>query len=57
MLNYEELKQLAKKYFTEASEEQIEILLGDLTRELEIMTHAKIRELVDFERRKKITGQ
>ncbi|GMB01470.1 hypothetical protein [Pelosinus sp. IPA-1] len=54
MLNYEELKQLTKKYFTEASEEQIETLLGDLTRELEIMTHAKIRELVDFERRKKI---
>ncbi|SFL43732.1 hypothetical protein [Pelosinus propionicus] len=56
MLNYEELKQLTKKYFAEASEEQIEILLRDLTRELEIMTHAKIRELVDLERRKKITG-
>ena len=52
-MNQEEVKQLVKKYFTEASDEQIEILLEELVRESEVMIHAKIRELVNCERIKK----
>jgi len=55
MLGHEELRQLVKKYFTEASDEQIEILLEELVREIEVMTHAKIRELVNCERIRKST--
>jgi len=60
MLNHEELRQLVKEYFTdtyftEATDEQIEMLLEELVREIEIMTHAKIRELVNCERLKKST--
>jgi hypothetical protein len=53
MLNHEELKQLVIKYFSEASNEQIENIVEELSREIEIMTHAKIRELVNVERTKK----
>ena len=54
MLNDEELKRLVKQYFTEGSNEQIEKVIEELSREIEIMAHAKIRELVNFERNKKI---
>jgi hypothetical protein len=54
IMNQEELQQLVKKYFTEASDEQIEKIMGELSREIEIMTHAKIRELVNFEKSKKL---
>lgn len=54
MLKRENVKQLVQKYFTEASSEQIEIILEEFAREIEVMTHAKIRELVSVERSKKI---
>jgi hypothetical protein len=53
----EDLRNLVKKYFTEANNEQIEILLAELVREIEVMTHAKIRELVNCERIKKLSDQ
>lgn len=53
-MNHEELTQLVKKYFTDASNEQIETITEELSREIEIMAHAKIRELVNIERNKKI---
>lgn len=57
MLNRKHVKQLVRKYFNEASDGQIEILLEELAREIEVMTHVKIRELVNCERSKKITEQ
>jgi hypothetical protein len=54
MLNHEELKQLVITYFSEASNEQIENIVEELSREIEIMAHSKIRELVNCERNKKI---
>jgi hypothetical protein len=57
MLNRNEVKKLVKKYFTEANDGQIEILLEELVREIEIMIHVKIRELVNCERSKKISEQ
>jgi len=53
MLNQGELKQLVEKYYNEASDEQIEKILEELSREIEIMVHAKTRELVNCERLKK----
>lgn len=53
-MSQEELQQLVKKYFTEASDEQIEKIMEELSREIEIMTHAKIRELVNCEKSKKL---
>lgn len=57
MFKQQDLRNLVKKYFTEANNEQIEILLAELVREMEIMTHAKIRELVNSERIKKLSDQ
>jgi hypothetical protein len=57
MFKHQDLRNLVKKYFTEANNEQIEILLAELVREIEIMTHAKIRELVNSERIKKLSDQ
>jgi hypothetical protein len=54
MLDHEDLKQLVRTYFSEASNEQIENIVEELSREIEIMTHSKIRELVNCERNKKI---
>lgn len=42
MLKQEEVKQLVRKDFTEANDEQIERLLGELSRDIEIAIHAKI---------------
>lgn len=53
MLERENVKQWVQKYFTEANNEQVEILLEELAREIEVMTHVKIRELVSLERNKK----
>jgi hypothetical protein len=57
VLNQEEAKQLVKKYFTEASDKQVEILPEELTREIEVTIHAKIRELVNCERIKNLSDQ
>ena len=57
MLNHEELRELVRTYFSEASNEQIENIVEELSREIEIKTHAKIRELVNYERNKKISDQ
>lgn len=54
MMNHEEVRQLVKKYFSEASEEQVETLMHELSREMEILVHIKIRELVGCERSKRI---
>ena len=56
MFKQQDLRNLVKKYFTEANNEQIEILLAELVREIEIMIHAKIRELVNSERIKKLSN-
>lgn len=56
MLKQEETKQLVKKYFSEASDEQVERLLEELTRDIEITIHARIRELVNCERIKKLSN-
>jgi DNA-binding protein Fis len=53
MLKREEVKQLVQKYYSEANGEQIEKIVEELSREIEIMIHAKIRELVNSERIKK----
>jgi predicted XRE-type DNA-binding protein len=54
MLTPQEINQLVKKYFTEASSEQVEMIMQELSREIEVMVHVKIRELVACERSKKI---
>lgn len=56
MIKQEVLKDLIKKYYPEGSERQIIELLDDLSRELEVITHAKIRENVNFERVKRMTA-
>ncbi len=56
MLKQEEVKQLVRKYFAEANDEQIERLLGELSRDIENTIHAKIRELVNCERIKKLSN-
>lgn len=50
MLNEESLKQLIKNYYPDGTSGQIDNLLADLLREMEVMTHAKIRELVNQEK-------
>jgi len=57
MLNQEKAKELVQKYFTEANDKQIGIVLEELTREIEVSIHAKIRELVNCERIKKLSDQ
>lgn len=43
-----------KKYFAEASDEQIESFFEELAKEIEVMVHAKIRKLSGSERTKNI---
>lgn len=54
MINQHILIDLVKKYYPEGSDNQILTLGEELSRELEIMIHAKIRENVNFERIKKM---
>jgi len=54
MIEKDALKDLIKNYFPEGSENQINILLEDLSSELEVIAHAKIRESVSFERIKRM---
>jgi hypothetical protein len=50
MVNREAAKALIKTYFPEASEEQVEDLLKELTQEINVFAHAKTRELVNQKR-------
>jgi hypothetical protein len=50
MVNREAAKALIKTYFPGASEEQVEVLLKELTQEFEVFAHAKTRELVNQKR-------
>lgn len=54
MIQKDDLKELIKNYFPEGSEKQISTLLEDLSSELEVIAHAKIRENVNFERIKRL---
>lgn len=56
MIQKQVLKDLIKGYFPEGNEEQVNLLLEDLVRDLEVITHAKIRENVSFERIKRMTA-
>lgn len=56
MIRKDVLKDIIKGYYPEGSEAQINALLEDLTREIEVATHAKIRENVSFERIKRMTA-
>lgn len=51
-MNEESLKQLIKNYYPDGTPSQIDNLLADLLREMEVMAHAKIRELVSQEKMK-----
>ncbi|MEG6584621.1 hypothetical protein [Dendrosporobacter sp. 1207_IL3150] len=54
MFKQEMLRDLIKNYFAEASEDQLQYIENELTRELEVTTHAKIREMVSYERIKRL---
>ncbi|MPN46759.1 hypothetical protein SDC9_194357 [bioreactor metagenome] len=56
MIQKDVLKDIIKGYYPEGNEDQINALLEDLTREIEVATHAKIRENVSFERIKRMTA-
>lgn len=50
MIQRDALKQLIKGYFPEGNDDQINAILNDLSSELEVLAHAKIRESVSLER-------
>jgi hypothetical protein len=54
MIRKEVLKELIKKYYPEGSDDQVVALLEELSMEIEVITHAKIRENVSFERIKRM---
>lgn len=54
MIQKDILKDLIKKYFPEGSEAQVGLILEELSGELEVIAHAKIRENVSFERIKRM---
>jgi len=56
MVQKDILKELIQNYYPEASEAQITNLLEELSRECEVIIHAKIRETVSFERIKRFTA-
>lgn len=48
------LRDLIKAYFAEATEVQLKFIEEELTREMEVNIHAKIREMVSYERIKRL---
>lgn len=56
MIQKDVLKDLIKNYYPEGNDDQINAILEDITRDIEVITHAKIRERVSFERIKRTTA-
>lgn len=56
MIQKDILKELIETYYPEGSEAQVANLLEELSREFEVIIHAKIRENVSFERIKRFTA-
>ncbi|GBG57210.1 hypothetical protein SPFL3102_00130 [Sporomusaceae bacterium FL31] len=54
MFKQEILRDLIKAYFAEATEVQLKFIEEELTREMEVNIHAKIREMVSYERIKRL---
>lgn len=54
MFKQEKLRELIKAYFAEANEVQLKFIEEELTREMEVNIHAKIREMVSYERIKRL---
>jgi hypothetical protein len=52
--NREVVKHLLKMYFPEAADKQVDALLKELVQEIEVFTHAKIREAVNQQRMKSV---
>lgn len=50
MIHKDILRDLIKNYFPEGNDQQITALCNELIRDLEVITHAKIRGIVSFER-------
>lgn len=50
MIKRDILRDLIKSYYPEGNEQQITIMCSEVERELGVLVHAKVRELVNHER-------